>query len=324
VVTPGETLRVELGYDLDLFDPPTAARLAGHLETLLAGIAAAADRTLGELPMLTAVEQRQLAEWNATDGAEAAGARPSGAPGSGAPGSGAPGSGALGDLFTEQVRRTPDAVAVAAEDVSLSYAELGARANRLAHRLLRLGVTAECPVGVLVERSVEIVVAELAVVLAGGAYVPVDGRAPAARMRRVLQEAGATVLLTDAGWASRAAGVVDGPVVVVDADPSLPAEPAARPDVPVHPDALAYVMYTSARPGCPRASPCGTGTWRRWRPTGGSAPGRTSGCCCTRRPPSTPRPTSCGCRCSPAGRWWWPRRGTSTATSCAGWSPGPA
>ncbi|HZG88635.1 MAG TPA: amino acid adenylation domain-containing protein, partial [Pseudonocardia sp.] len=247
VVTPGETLRVELGYDLDLFDPPTAARLAGHLETLLAGIAAAADRTLGELPMLTAVEQRQLAEWNATDRAEAAGAPPSGALGSGALG-----SGALGDLFTEQVRRTPDAVAVAAEDVSLSYAELGARANRLAHRLLRLGVTAECPVGVLMERSVDIVVAELAVVLAGGAYVPVDVRAPAERMRRVLREAGATVLLTDAGWASRTEAVVDGPVVVVDADPSLRAEPAARPAVPVHPDALAYVMYTSGSTGVPK------------------------------------------------------------------------
>src|SRR5205085_189397 len=92
-------------------------------------------------------------------------------------------AGTVSGLFAEQVRRTPEAIAVVTDDVSLSYAELDARANRLAHRLVRFGVQPECLVGLLMERSVDLVVAELAIVKAGGVYVPLDVRAPAFRMR---------------------------------------------------------------------------------------------------------------------------------------------
>jgi amino acid adenylation domain-containing protein len=161
-------------------------------------------------------------------------------------------AGTVLSVFDEQVARTPDAPAVLFDGVRLSYRELDARANRLAHRLIRLGVTPEDRVGVLLERSAELVVAVLAVVKAGGAYLPLDLRAPAGRMRLVLDEADAGVLLTDRSWAATAADVHSGPRVVVDDDPSLPEEPAEAPDVSVHPDNLAYVEYTSGSTGVPK------------------------------------------------------------------------
>ena len=106
-------------------------------------------------------------------------------------------AGTVTSLFAAQVRRTPQATAVAADGLSLSYNELNEQANRLAHRLVRLGVGPECPVGLLMERSVDLVVAQLAVVKAGGAYVPLDERAPVPRMRLLLVETGASVLLTE-------------------------------------------------------------------------------------------------------------------------------
>src|SRR5207253_3124113 len=92
-------------------------------------------------------------------------------------------AGTVPSLFADQVARTPEATAVVADGVELSYAELEGRANRLAHRLVGLGVRAETAVGLLMDRSVDLVVAELAVAKAGGAYVPLDVRAPAERLR---------------------------------------------------------------------------------------------------------------------------------------------
>jgi amino acid adenylation domain-containing protein len=159
---------------------------------------------------------------------------------------------ALPELFEAQVARTPEATAVVFEDTTLSYAELDARANRLAHRLVRLGVGPECPVGLLMERSVDLVVAELGIVKAGGAYVPVDVRAPASRMRLLLAETAASVLLTDRRWEATAQEVHGGHLVVVDADLSLLDEPADAPVVGVYPDSLVYVMYTSGSTGTPK------------------------------------------------------------------------
>ncbi|MCA1706630.1 MAG: amino acid adenylation domain-containing protein, partial [Actinobacteria bacterium] len=161
-------------------------------------------------------------------------------------------SGTVASLFAERVRRAPDATAVVSDEVELSYAELDARANRLAHRLVRCGVGPECSVGLLMERSVALVVAELAIVKAGGAYVPLDVRAPASRMRLLLAETAASVLLTDRTWEASAQEIHSGEVILVDADPSLLDEPADQLVMQPHPDNLVYVMYTSGSTGTPK------------------------------------------------------------------------
>ncbi|MGA9312752.1 MAG: amino acid adenylation domain-containing protein, partial [Pseudonocardiaceae bacterium] len=221
-----------LTYNRDLFDRVTIERLVGNLLVLLGGVAADPLGLVSDLPLLTAGEIRELVVgWNGTVWE-------------------VPGVG-LAELFGAQVRRAPDAVAVVGDGVLWSYAELEVRANRLAHRLIRLGVGVEQPVGVLMERSAGLVVGELAVVKAGGAYLPVDLRAPVERMRSVLVQAGVSVLLTDRGWEAVAGSVHGGQVVVVDVD-SLVDESGSDPGVVVDPEQLAYVMYTSGSTGVPK------------------------------------------------------------------------
>jgi len=151
-------------------------------------------------------------------------------------------------LFAARVAADPDGIAVVHGEQAISRRELNARANRLAHRLLRLGVRPEDRVAVLTHRSDELIVALLAVLKAGGAYVGLDPRAPAARTRRILAETGAPVLLTDASDDSAYGGLR----VVTCSDPSLVTEPDTDPEVPVHPDQLAYVSYTSGSTGTPK------------------------------------------------------------------------
>ncbi|MCA1681965.1 MAG: amino acid adenylation domain-containing protein [Actinobacteria bacterium] len=233
VVLPGERLSIELGYDPALFDTATAERMAGHLVRVLNVTTADPTIAVGQLDLLTEAERRQvLKEWNDTDHEFPAGT--------------------VCDLFAAQVWRAPEAVAVVSDEVELSYAELDARANRLAHRLVRLGVGPECSVGLLMERSVELVVAELAVVKAGGVYVPLDVRAPVSRLRLLLVEAGASVLLTDRVWEATAQEIHRGEIMVVDADLSLLDEPVDQPVAQLDPDNVVYVMYTSGSTGTPK------------------------------------------------------------------------
>ncbi|MCS7475598.1 non-ribosomal peptide synthase/polyketide synthase [Umezawaea endophytica] len=218
-----------LEYNTDLFDAATVERFADHLVLLLGGVAADPRLPLGELPWLSDAEREQvLTGWNDAH-------RP-------------PTAATIPGLFAEQARRTPDAPAVLADDGVLTYAELDARANHLARRLLDLGVRAEDPVGLLVERSVGLVVAELAVAKAGAAYMPLDGRAPAERLRRVLADSGVTAVITDPVGEEVVTSVHTGQVLVLDGD--LPGAP--DPGVAVHPDQLAYVMHTSGSTGTPK------------------------------------------------------------------------
>ncbi|MET8542592.1 amino acid adenylation domain-containing protein [Kitasatospora sp. NPDC004799] len=153
--------------------------------------------------------------------------------------------------FAAQVARTPAAPAVVCGGTTLSYAELNAWANQLAHRLISLGVCGDSTVAVLMERSADVVVAVLAISKAGGAYMPLDTRAPAARLRRVLDDTRAAVLLTHR--ATRDQAPPHGmPEVVVDADPGLADRPATDPVVPLRADHLACVLYTSGSTGTPK------------------------------------------------------------------------
>ncbi|HEU5476173.1 MAG TPA: non-ribosomal peptide synthase/polyketide synthase [Actinophytocola sp.] len=221
-----------IDYNTDLFDPTTIERLAGHLVRLMGAIAADPGQPISRLPLMSGAERNQVTvEWNNTYRECPAGT--------------------VAELFAERVRRNPDATALIADEESLTYAELNAQANRLAHLLIRLGARPEHAVGLLMERSVDLVVAELAIVKAGGAYVPLDVRAPAGRMRTLLRETGASVLLTDRAWQSVAHEIHSGHVVSADGD-QLPAGPDTDPAVATHPDNLAYVMYTSGSTGTPR------------------------------------------------------------------------
>lgn len=154
--------------------------------------------------------------------------------------------------FAEQVARTPEATAVieAASGAALTYRELDQRANQLAHNLIRLGVGHEDPVPVLVERSLGLVVAFLAILKAGAVFLPIHDAYPADRRQWVVERAGASVLLVDD--AMRAAGVPTGMSVVSVDDPALAEESAADPEVPIHPDQLAYVIHTSGSTGQPK------------------------------------------------------------------------
>ncbi|TMM29727.1 MAG: amino acid adenylation domain-containing protein, partial [Actinobacteria bacterium] len=233
MVVPGPELNVELGYDPALFDAATVERLAGQLLMLLGRFAGRADGPVADLSMLTPAQRHLVLEaWNDTAHQVPTGTVP--------------------ELFAEQARRTPTATAVVCDGERMGYAELNARANRLAHRLIRLGVRPEQPVGLLMDRSIAVAVAELAILKAGGVYVPLDMRAPAERMRLLLADVGATVLVTDAAWESTAHDVHSGQVVLADAAEALSSEPPDEPLVLLDPENLAYVMYTSGSTGRPK------------------------------------------------------------------------
>jgi len=254
------SLAFQLTAGADLYDPPTALRLLGHLETLLAAATADPELPLSALPLLPAGERHQLlAEWNDT----AAG----------------PADAAVATLFFAQARCRPEAVALAWEDGQMTYGELGRRAARLACRLAAAGVGPEVRVALLAQRSPAMIVALLAILAAGGAYVPLDPAYPAARLAFMLADSGARVLLGDrellaelpAGLLARAAG--GGPLDILDLAAALaeapgdadaasaaggwaagreaPDAPGWRP-APLPPDALAYLMYTSGSTGRPR------------------------------------------------------------------------
>jgi natural product biosynthesis luciferase-like monooxygenase protein len=154
-------------------------------------------------------------------------------------------------LVQEQVERTPDAIAVAFEERELSYRELNARANRLAHYLRELGVGPDKLVGVCVERSLDLVVSILAVQKAGGAYVPLDPAYPRDRLAFMIEDSGVTVLLTQTPLLDQLPAHA-ARVVCVDADPEIARRPDANPDSGARPDDLAYVIYTSGSTGKPK------------------------------------------------------------------------
>ncbi|MBW3656193.1 MAG: amino acid adenylation domain-containing protein, partial [Gemmatimonadetes bacterium] len=226
-----------LRYDADLFDAATIRRMAAQLARLLDAASAAPETPLSRLDLLPADEARQVvAGFNATD-VRYADAHLS-----------------LHRLVEAQAARTPEAVAVVFEDERITYGELDRRANRLAHRLRRLGVVRETRVGVCLERSVEMVAGLLGVLKAGGAYVPVDPGYPAERISWMLADSAVPVLLTQARLAD-ALPEHAAHVVRVDADwPGIEREPESAPPVEVPADGLAYVIYTSGSTGRPKGA----------------------------------------------------------------------
>ena len=236
-------LQGAIDYNADLFDGTTIQRLAGQFATLLAGVAAAPEAPLADLPLLTAAEKQVLREWNST----AATYREA----------------CLHDLILAQARRTPDAVAVVFEDTALSYGELAARATRLAGQLCHLGVGPEALVGICAERSLDLLVGLVGVLASGGAYLPLDPAYPRERLAGMLEDARPTVLLVQAQTAG-ALTATDTPRLFLDAPAANVADiadianitPAANtggvPGLRAEPDNLAYVIFTSGSTGRPK------------------------------------------------------------------------
>src|SRR5262249_23559678 len=178
-VVPGERLRLRLDYRGDLFERSGIEALAGRFVRLLEAAGATPDRPIGRLGILSAAERGTLLRgWDDT---------PRALP-----------SATLPELFEAQVARTPDAVAVVFDDGTLTYGELNARANQLAHHLRALGVGPEVVVGLCVERSLELLIGLLGILKAGGAYLPLDPSYPRERLAFMLADAGAPVLVTQA------------------------------------------------------------------------------------------------------------------------------
>jgi len=229
-----EGLQGALDYSSELLDAGTVKQLLGHYQNILAGVVANPEARLEDLPLLTAGERQQLLEeWNET-------------------GTAFPRAATIAELFEEQAAKRAEAVALRYEEEQQSYGELNERANQVAHYLRRQGVGAEVVVGILMERSLEMVSAVLGVLKAGGAYLPLDPSYPPERLAYMLAETGAAVVLTQAELMS-SLPVGAAPVICLERDWGLlEGESGANPGAVVRAENLAYIMYTSGSTGEPK------------------------------------------------------------------------
>jgi amino acid adenylation domain-containing protein len=223
-----------LVYNADIYDRFTAEQMLRHFEALLAGVAGDPARPVDDWPLLGAEEERrQLEAWNSTQASY-------------------PHDKTVHQLFEEQVARTPDRPAVIYEGDSLTYRQLDERANRLAHHLREQGVGPDALVAVCLERSVDLVATLLAVLKAGGAYLPLDPKYPPERLRFQVDDAGARQLITTSSLAGRVPIAVPS-VTLLDTDAeNIAACPASAPAPNVSPDNLIYCLYTSGSTGTPK------------------------------------------------------------------------
>jgi amino acid adenylation domain-containing protein len=231
MIEGADGLSGSIEYNTDLFDRETILRMVGHFETLLSAVVADPQRRISQLPLLTAGEREQLLHgWNQTQVE-------------------VPTANCLHELFDLQVEETPDAVAVRFQNQSLTYHELNARANRLAHDLQQRGVGREVLVGILMERSVEFLVAMLGIFKAGGACLPLDPAHPSSRIAHILTHAQAPLVLTSPELEEKLDGC-GAQVICVETEAEAIADCSQENTAPtVTPDSLAYVLYTSSSTG---------------------------------------------------------------------------
>ncbi|WP_422396269.1 amino acid adenylation domain-containing protein [Pseudomonas trivialis] len=233
----GEGLGATLTYATDLFDAATPKRMARHWQNLLQAMLGDPHQRVSQLTLLESVEEQVMIEqWNDTA-------------------QDYPLQHSVQQLIEAQVSRTPDAQALVFAAESLSYAQMNARANRLAHRLIQQGVGPDVLVGVAMERSIEMVVALLAVLKAGGAYVPLDPDYPRDRLAYMLEDSQVHLLLTQAHL-MQALPTRDPErcLLVEQGDRWLSAYADTNPDVAVDAENLAYVIYTSGSTGQPKGA----------------------------------------------------------------------
>ncbi|QLH48433.1 MAG: amino acid adenylation domain-containing protein [Candidatus Accumulibacter cognatus] len=230
----GDHLVARLIYDPALFDETTLQRIAGHYLNLLDDLAADTRKPAATLHLLGDSEWRQLVdEWNATDGDY-------------------PADSSLARLFEIQADRSPDAPAILGVDTGLSYRELDQRSSQLAHHLRQIGVGHETLVGVSMERSPELFVSVLAILKAGGCYVPIDPGYPRQRVSAMLEDSAVALLLTKTRWLA-VLPPHHAEVLCLDRDwPAIARQASTRPLSPAGAASLCYVVFTSGSTGRPK------------------------------------------------------------------------
>ena len=232
VMIPGQQLSLNFAYNSDLFTIETIKRLSHHFEALLQAIVNDSSAPIATLPMATNAEQQLLTTWNQTtqDYSQAC----------------------IHQLFEQQVDKAPDAIAVISENTQLTYQALNQRANQLAHHLQGLGVGPDTLVGICVERSPEMVVGLLAILKAGGVYVPIDPYYPEARIEFMLEDTQVSVLLTQTHLLDSLPDLKTQ-VICLDKDWTTIAQNSSKNlSVKVMADHLAYVIFTSGSTGQPK------------------------------------------------------------------------
>ncbi|HEY0733698.1 MAG TPA: amino acid adenylation domain-containing protein [Herpetosiphonaceae bacterium] len=220
-----------LAYNLDLFDGATIARLLDHFSTLLAGIVTQPEQRIGSLPLLSSPEAEQLLRI-----------------GNHAASPDLPAT-TIHELIAGQAARQPAAIAVVCGTEQLTYGDLDARANQLAHYLRSQHAGPEMRVGICVERSPDMVVGVLGILKAGGAYVPLDPDYPAERLASMLEDSAVSILLTQERLSATLPSVTTQ-TICLDRDwPLIAQQPTSAPASESTPDQLAYVIYTSGSTG---------------------------------------------------------------------------
>jgi amino acid adenylation domain-containing protein len=233
IIRTASEVNIRYAYAAAQFEPSTIARLHEHFEQLLRSIAANRSAPVRTLSMRTESDARQLDAWNAT-------ARPYER------------DRCVHQLLEAQAVRAPEATAVVAGDAHLTYAELDARANRLAHVLIDRGVRPGALVGICLDRTVDMPVAMAAVLKTGAAYVPLDPTHPAERLRYTLTDAAVACTVTLEALAPLLEAS-SAPTIAIDAIAhDLAAATSAAPSVAVSPSDRAYVIYTSGSTGLPK------------------------------------------------------------------------
>jgi amino acid adenylation domain-containing protein len=229
----GASLHIE--YCTSLFDSATIERLFLHYQELLTSIVADISQPIGSLSMLTQAEENQLLhDFNATAVVY-------------------PKDKTVVDLFEEQVKKTPDAIAVVYEGEELSYRELDKRSNQLARYLISKGVVADDLVGLCINRSIEMVIGILGILKSGGAYVPIDPNYPQARIVYILEDAGIKVLLSSSDVADSVSKLGKRALILLDADSEeINKESTKSLVISLSVSNLAYVIYTSGSTGKPK------------------------------------------------------------------------
>jgi amino acid adenylation domain-containing protein len=222
-------------YNKDLFDTETIVRMAAHFQTLLESVVVNPDVRISMLSLLTETERQQLLTW-----------------GTGLSKKSTYTYKCIHHLFEQQVKLTPEAIAVEYEKESLTYCELNSRANKLAHYLQKQGVQPEVRVGIFVERSLDLLVGMLGILKAGGAYVPLDVNYPAERLALILEDTQAPLLVTKKAWVERLP-FHDASVVCLDTDwLNIDGYSDQNPNSNIKPENLVYVIYTSGSTGKPK------------------------------------------------------------------------
>ena len=228
----GEAIEGVIEFNTDLFDAGTIDRLWGHLTTYLHSAIAAPEQRAAAVSLLTPPERQQaLVEWNATERAY-------------------PRETSLAALVEAQVERTPDAIAVVRGEQRLAYRELNERANRLAQELCKHGAGPDQIIGLFVERSIDMMVALLAIVKTGSAYLPLDPLLPAERLGYMLEDSGVRVVVTEESL--RGGLPAFGGVAIVLEDIGWQGNRCDNLAVAVEPEHLAYLIYTSGSTGTPK------------------------------------------------------------------------